>query len=81
VPDNDDPSRDGLETGLRLGCGALIGLASSLWIWIGLADGLAGRAVAVSCASAVLCAWLAWRFGDRFWRWIADWACYFWPWP
>ena len=76
------PGPDGLEKGLRLGCGALLGFALvgpfaiNLWhpnmpaIWWTVAAGV------------LVCALLALRYGDRFWhgfaaRWRAWWP--FWP--
>lgn len=81
MPDNDRPARDGLESGLRLGCGGLLGLFLAAGVWFGLAEEHVGRAVAVTAVSVVLCAWLAWRYGDRFWRWAAETLAYVWPFP
>ena len=70
------PGPDRLEKGLRLGCGAMVGvialgpLAYYAWrplsagLWVGLGIGVAGFAL------------LALRFGDAFWERLSSW----WPW-
>jgi hypothetical protein len=69
------PGPDRLEQGIRIGCGALFGLLLfGLFVaflqrrllrplevgWLGW--------VAIPLGSAVF-AFLAWRYGDRFWSW------------
>ena len=73
------PGPDGLEKGMRLGCGAVLGalivgpLAVRLGdpppagVWLSFGLGVAAFAL------------LAVRYGDRFWGWFASWGRW-WPW-
>jgi hypothetical protein len=79
MSDDDRPARSGLETGLRLGCGGLLGLLLGVLCAFGLADGDGPKLVAVTSVSVVVCAGLAWRYGERFWRWVGDVLTYWWP--
>lgn len=60
---------DGLDKGLRIGCGALFGAFAALFIVRRLFryGGLPLLYILVPIGM-VLCAWLAYKKGDRFWE-------------
>jgi Flp pilus assembly protein TadB len=59
---------DALERKIRIGCGALLGLVAALFFILRWAYLSAGVAVVVVLLSVCVCAWLALRYGDEFWR-------------
>jgi hypothetical protein len=59
---------DALEVGLRIGCGGLFGLGVGLWMCFDSLDLDDSELVAVVAASVLICAGLAYRYGDDFWR-------------
>lgn len=71
------PKPDALEMKVRIGCGSLFGL------FFGVLAGLYWWPTAVGlvlfvAACVVLCAWMALKFGDRFWtegvmKWLPWW--------
>jgi hypothetical protein len=68
------PGPDALEQGLRIGCGALLGLAFlgvvAAQIWTdGGVSGIAWLGIALGTA---VFAFLAWRHGDEFWHSFAE---------
>jgi hypothetical protein len=52
----------------RLGCGAVVGLLLGVVLVVNMADAFYSRAAmgVVVFVSVVVCSWLGWRFGDRF---------------
>jgi hypothetical protein len=70
--DEEGPSRDGFRTGVRLGCGGLLGLLLGLACAFRLAAEDGPRLALVTGVSVLLFAFLAWRFGERFWRWLGE---------
>jgi hypothetical protein len=61
---------DGLEKGIRFGCGGLLGLLlglrASLYFWVGEEVSLA---VLIVVLAVVLCGFASMKMGERFWRW------------
>lgn len=76
MDDEEGPSRDRFRTGVRLGCGGLLGLALGLACAFRLASDDGAKLALVTGVSVLLFAFLAWRFGERFWRWLAELCCY-----
>ena len=69
---NDEPARDGMEAGLRFGCGSLLGGVALLsLVWWQAIDTSATFWIALG-AGAIACGGLAVRFGDRAFRWMVD---------
>lgn len=66
------PDRE--EAVLRMGCGAIAGfLVAVNGVWMLRHDlGLSERLL-LGAAGAVLCAFLAYRYGERFWVGLRDW--------
>ncbi len=68
---------DGLGKSIRFGCGFLFGavagagafpiLVPAEWQWIALVAGV----------TALICGFLALRWGEDFWSWIADYGWWF----
>jgi hypothetical protein len=59
---------DPMEKRIRFGCGFLFGLVIGLFEFARVLYTSAGLVVAVSAVSAALvCCWLAMKYGDRFW--------------
>lgn len=61
------PPPDEIEKRIRIGCGAILGIIPGLWIGIGLLGLRAGWRWACVAAVAAVFAFLALRYGDRFW--------------
>ena len=61
------PPPDELEKRIRLGCGAIFGIIVGLWIGIGVLGLRAGWRWACVAVVATAFAFLAVRYGDRFW--------------
>jgi hypothetical protein len=70
----DERPPDGLERGLRLGCGAVFGLVAGIWIALqcNLFESWFISAAAIA-TSAILCAVCAVKYGDRFWVELLGW--------
>jgi hypothetical protein len=67
---SDEPPIDALEKKIRLGCGLLTGLAVGLFTGFLTLNLVAGRLWAFALTLGVLFAFLAVRYGDRFWIWL-----------
>jgi len=65
----------------RIGCGAVVGLVVGVCLSIGVAGFLSSRFTfsakwrvgAIVLTSVVTCAYLVWRFGNRFFHSIPEW--------
>jgi hypothetical protein len=67
-----EPPIDSMEKNIRLGCGAVFGIGVGLLTGV-IALGLtAGLSWFVAIVSGAICAFLALRFGNRFWGWAAE---------
>lgn len=68
----DDYTPDGTESVMRIGCGGAFGLllGASLLLFDPL--GSKGANIGFLIVFALVCALLAWRFGDRFWHWVKE---------
>lgn len=67
---------DNLEQVMRFGCGAVVGLAVGPMIVVGTASLYLNSAIAMGAVvvlSAVICGFLGWRFGDRFFHSLHKW--------
>ena len=68
---------DNLEKKIRFGCGFIFGLiVGGINLVYFFRDSGYG-AVATVIILALVCALLALRYGDAFWRWIANWGFWF----
>jgi hypothetical protein len=75
------PEQPPMESGTRIGCGALVGVLVGLVLVTGVglagfADGSRRTLVTILVLSIVVCALLGWRLGDRFFQSLARWL----PW-
>lgn len=66
-----EPPIDGLEKKIRLGCGLIAGLVVGLLSGLLSLNLVAGSLWAFAIALGVLFAFLALRYGDRFWVWLS----------
>jgi hypothetical protein len=67
---------DRQETIVRLGCGAIVGLIVGFGLLVGTVSHLANSVLEIALfvgGSVVVCALLAWRFGDRFFHALHKW--------
>jgi uncharacterized protein YacL len=67
---------DRQDTIVRVGCGAVVGLFVGLALLVGTVSYLANSTLELLMTvvvSILLCAVLAWRFGDRFFRALHKW--------
>ena len=67
---------DSQDAGIRIGCGAAVGLVVGLAIAVGTVSYMANSVVElilVVAGAVVVCAVLAWRFGDRFFQALHKW--------
>jgi hypothetical protein len=69
---NFDPELDQLERKVRLVCGALLGLVIAYFLWFFFGPFSPPLLVAVPLTCAVACAFLALRYGDRFWQRLSE---------
>jgi hypothetical protein len=73
------PQPQPLETATRIGCGAFIGLLVGLVVVVGLVGSIGDSRVAMAAfvaLSVLVCAFLGWRLGDRFFQSLHRWL----PW-
>ena len=66
----DTPDR--VELALRLGLGVLIGAVLGLVVAFGLL-GTRLFAIPITVGGIIVCAYLGYRYGDRFFSWILKW--------
>lgn len=69
-------SADGIEAfekRVRFGCGFLFGLVSGGLFLVQVVAESLGVNAAGAVASALICGFLAMRFGERFWSWARHW--------
>jgi uncharacterized membrane protein YccC len=64
---------DALERRIRFGCGSLLGLILGFAIALNWFVHGWGVFLLLLASHALICGWLATRYGDRFWHRIADW--------
>ena len=69
------PQRDSLavERGVRFGCGACLGTILGFLGAMQALDASFSALVVGAALGALLCGFLAVRFGDRFWESLPDW--------
>lgn len=74
---DEDPPIDGLEKKIRLGCGAIAG-AVLMPLLAAVSFEIVGKQLwAVAAAGAAAFAFLAIRYGDRFWHGLLEWLKWF----
>jgi uncharacterized membrane protein YfcA len=71
----EDEPADTMDAGLRIGCGAIVGFfAGVVWAFIHWKWKNTGVGFLVSAlVGAVVCGALAFRYGDKFWKWTNPW--------
>ncbi len=67
----DDHEPDGMEKGIRFGCGFLFGAVWGVWASLTWLADATNWWIASAAVIAIVCGLLAMRFGDRFWEWVA----------
>jgi hypothetical protein len=67
----EDEPADSMDTGLRIGCGAIAGFVAGIWwtFYQSLGNISGHIYIAAGLVGAVVFAALAFRFGDKFWNW------------
>ena len=71
----EDEPADGMDTGLRIGCGAIAGFVAGIWwaFYNPFEEHSGALYIASGIVGAVLFAALAFRFGDKLWNWHNPW--------
>jgi hypothetical protein len=70
---------DPLERKLRIGCGSVFGLVFGLGFGIYWWSTSLGAVLTFALVGMVACAWMALKFGDRFWtEGLAKWLPWWW---
>jgi hypothetical protein len=70
------PTPDPQDSIVRVGCGAVVGLFVGFALLVGTVSYVANsivELVLIVAGSVVVCAVLAWRFGDRFFQALHKW--------
>lgn len=68
-----EPPIDSLEKKIRFGCGLIAGLVIGLPTGLLTFELIAGPLWTFAIVLAVVFAFLALRFGDKFWTWLIRW--------
>lgn len=73
LPARSTDDGDAFEKRVRFGCGFVFGLVSGGLFLVRVVAESLGVNAAGAVASALICGFLAMRFGERFWSWVRDW--------
>jgi len=68
----DDYTPDRTESVMRLGCGGAFGLLLAAFLMLLEPFSDKSASIGFVVVFALVCALLAWRFGDRFWHWVKE---------